>query len=42
MWQVFGDNPVMLGVMLAGLVGAVAGPWAIVRAVSRLKARPDD
>jgi hypothetical protein len=35
LWQVFGDNPWMLGTMLVGLVGAVAGPWAIIKAVSR-------
>ncbi len=36
LWKVFGDNPWMLGVMLVGLVVTVGGPWAIVRAVSRL------
>ena len=43
LWRVFGDNPVMLGVMLVGLVGVVAGPWAIIRAVSRSgKSDPQD
>ena len=37
LWKVFGDptNQWMLGVILVGLVGTVAGPWAIVRFVSR-------
>ena len=34
-FQVFGDNQWMLGVMVVGLVGTVAGPWALIRAVSR-------
>ncbi len=35
--KVFGDpsNQGMLYVMLVGLVVVVAGPWAIIRAVSR-------
>jgi hypothetical protein len=37
LWKVFGDpaNQWMLGVMLVGLIGTVAGPWAIIRFVSR-------
>jgi hypothetical protein len=35
LWQVFGENPWMLGVTVAGLLGVVAGPWAIIKAVSR-------
>jgi hypothetical protein len=37
LWKVFGDpsNQWMLGVMLIGLVGAAAGPWSIIRFVSR-------
>ena len=43
LWQVFGDNQWMLGVMVVGLVGTVAGPWAIIKAVSRPpKADPED
>jgi hypothetical protein len=36
-WKVFGDpaNQWLLGVMLVGLVGAAAGPWAIIRFASR-------
>ena len=41
-WKVFGDpsNAWMVGVMLVGLVGVVAGPWAIIRAASRAP-KPD-
>jgi len=45
LWKVFGDpsNEWMLWVMLVGLVGAVAGPWAIIRAVARpSNTNPDD
>jgi hypothetical protein len=43
--KVFGDpsNQGMLYVMLVGLVVVVAGPWAILRAVSRSpQAKPED
>jgi hypothetical protein len=45
LWKVFGDpsNQWMLGVMLVGLVATAAGPWLIIRAVSRpSKANPSD
>ena len=43
MWHVLGGDPLVLGVTAAGLVGAVAGPWAIIRAASRpTKPRADD
>ncbi len=37
LWKVFGDlaNPWMLGVMVVGFIVTVAGPWAIIRFVSR-------
>ncbi len=43
--QVFGDpsNRGMLAVLLVGLVVVVAGPWAIIRAVSRSpRLKPED
>jgi hypothetical protein len=45
LWKVFGDpsNAWIFGVMLVGLVGTVAGPWAILKAVSRSsKANPEE
>lgn len=33
--HVLGGNPWVLGVTVVGLVGAVAGPWAILKAVAR-------
>jgi hypothetical protein len=37
LWKVLGDpsNQWMLGVVLVGLVGTIAGPWAIIRFASR-------
>ena len=37
LWKVFADpaNLWMVGAMLIGLVGTVAGPWAIVRFAAR-------
>ena len=37
LWKVFADpaNLWMVGAMLVGLVGTVAGPWAIVRFAAR-------
>ena len=45
LWKVFGDpaNQWTFGVILVGLVGligAAAGPWAIIQFVSR-QSRPD-
>jgi hypothetical protein len=37
LWKVFADpaNVWVIGAMLVGLVGTVAGPWAIVRFAAR-------
>ena len=42
LWHVLGGSPWVLGVTVVGLVVTVAGPWAIIRAVSRpTKADPE-
>jgi hypothetical protein len=42
-WHVLGESPWVLGVTIVGLVGTVAGPWAIIKAVSRpTKADPQE
>ena len=43
LWHVLGGEPWVIGVTAVGLVGAVAGPWAIIKAASRpTKPRADD
>jgi hypothetical protein len=42
LWTVFSENSWALGVLVVGLAGVVAGPWAIIRAASRAKPTRDD